>query len=715
MNEEINFFNYWGDLWRDASEKTRRRLRNALIVYVVFLILGTYLAATQIAAVAQMSGLGKTMGAVAVGPFGVVWQVLTWLGLIVEDARDPGLAWLLPAFFHVAPWAGIIAIGLQPVNPKMLQERTVKKHEASQGHLSPEAVIAAIPSKTGIPFTTLLNREKKPVSVGLDYATGQGHVLVVAATRSGKGLHLTEVLKRWPGAAVVVDPKGEQYHRTAELRRRHVGPVYHLPGHQVRLVHYYDFRNPDDIKELHAQMLRPDEDSQRIFADKSLSLFRAVGHFTAARGQDALRVLLDAAEDDFQQVLLGLDSVPAARPFVRQFTNGQPPDKVTNNDRFVSSAYGTFTTRLFGYQKHIDTICPHKPKHTLPREWVEQKSTLYLTYSLNDLEGVGGVVSAILAGLMRDHMKHGKKQRLLVVIDETAAVRLRHLDTYLATVGGYGITMLLYAQSLSQLEGIYGHAGANAILSNCAHQLWYPPNDHQTAAHISAIFGTRLEPNRSFSTVSRTISQKDGRLQTVPQHSVNESLHEMPTFSPTEVMAMSKDKVFVFTEHGQQIRFVGQRLDTRATFSQLPPPPIPPNVPKSPRLYTQWILSKEESAGRESGENGTAGAETVPAEIATGGEQKKSTSAPEASELAKNRIGTDATEEAAADSSGDGSLPKESCAAKQVAHAHPPEDDGKVEINGADGDDLKAGDGAPPASSKKQGTWRDKLDETSLL
>jgi type IV secretory pathway TraG/TraD family ATPase VirD4 len=79
-----------------------------------------------------------------------------------------------------------------------------------------------------------------------------------------------------------------------------------------------------------------------------------------------------------------------------------------------------------------------------------EKSTLYITYSLNELEGVGGVVSAILAGLMRDHMASGHKWRLLVAIDEMAAVRMRHLDTYLATVGGFGITMLLYAQSMSQ-------------------------------------------------------------------------------------------------------------------------------------------------------------------------------------------------------------------------------------------------------------------------
>jgi type IV secretory pathway TraG/TraD family ATPase VirD4 len=413
------------------------------------------------------------------------------------------------------------------------------------------------------------------------------------AGRLPDGLQLTEVLFHWPGAAVIVDPKAEQYKRTADFRQRYLGPVYHLPGHQVQLARYYDFLDPDDIQELHDQLLRPDEDMQRIFADKSLPLFRAVGHFARARKLDPLRVLLDAAEDDFQRVLVGLDSVPAAHPFVRQFTNGQPPDKVTSADRFVSSAYGTFATRLFAYQKHIDTICPRLLHNTLPRQWAAQKSSLYITYSLNELEGVGGVVAAILAGLMRDHMANGQKRRLLVAIDEMAAVRLRHLDTYLATVGGYGITTVLYAQSTSQLEGIYGRAGAQAILANCAHQLWYPPNDFQTAQHISDLYGTTLKPSRSYSTVSRMIQQENGQMRTIPQQSVSESLVEGPTYSPSEVRALDKDRVFVFTEKEQRFRFVGQRLDPRSLFEKLPEPPSLPILPKIPRRYTEWLAVAE--------------------------------------------------------------------------------------------------------------------------
>jgi hypothetical protein len=413
--------------------------------------------------------------------------------------------------------------------------------------------------------------------------------MVVAATRAGKGLHLTDVLTHWPGPAVVVDPKSEQMERTSGFRHKHLGPVYRLPGHRLELSRYYDFLDNDDIQELHDQLLRPDEDAQRIFADKSLTFFKAIGHFARAKKLDPLRVLLDAAEDDFQKVLIGLDKVPAARPFVRQFTNGKAPEQITNLDRFVASAYGTFTTRLFGYQKHIDTIAPPSFTHTIPHNWAVNRSTLYITYSLNELVGVGGVVAAILAGIMRDHMKYGRKQRLLIAIDEMAAVRLRHLDTYLATVGGFGITLLLYAQSKSQLVGLYGQAGTEAILSNCAHQLWYPPKDLQTAQYLSNLYGTKLKINRSYSTVSRIERQENGQMVKVPQQSVSETLVETPVLNPTEVQSLGEGNVFVFTGKDQQLRFIGQRLDSRELYDKLPPPVPMPKAATKPRVYTDWL------------------------------------------------------------------------------------------------------------------------------
>jgi Type IV secretory system Conjugative DNA transfer len=54
--------------------------------------------------------------------------------------------------------------------------------------------------------------------IGIPYGVNRGHYAVIAPTLSGKSLHATATLLRWPDAAVVVDPKSELYERTAGTR-----------------------------------------------------------------------------------------------------------------------------------------------------------------------------------------------------------------------------------------------------------------------------------------------------------------------------------------------------------------------------------------------------------------------------------------------------------------------------------------------------------------
>jgi hypothetical protein len=167
--------------------------------------------------------------------------------------------------------------------------------------------------------------KKETVTVGLDYETGEGHMLVVGPTRSGKGLHLTQSLLQWPGAAIIVDPKGEQFARTAGERQKRFGsPIYRLPGHQVHLAYYYDhLRDQDSLFELHEHLLRPQQSRERIFADKSRSLFAAAAAYAPVHRLNPLRVLLDAANCNPSEVLAALESVPAGR--VRGNTSPCPP------------------------------------------------------------------------------------------------------------------------------------------------------------------------------------------------------------------------------------------------------------------------------------------------------------------------------------------------------------------------------------------------------
>ncbi len=448
--------------------------------------------------------------------------------------------------------------------------------------------------------------------------------MVTAPTRSGKGLHLTETLLRWRGATVIIDPKGEQLKRTAAYRSQ-FGPIYRLPGHRIPLSEYYGrLLDRDDVAELHQHWIRPSESRETIFAEKALSLFTAAGLFADAKQLDPLRVLLDLAESDPVEALTALETVPAARRHVRVFTNGAAPDAY-RDDKFVTSAYGNLTTRLATYQKHIDTIAPPDNRHLIDPNWVADNSTIYLTYSLQELQGAGGVIASILAALLRRQMEHAQRQRLLVAIDELPAVGLKNIANYLATVGGFGETLLLYVQSIAQLRELYGREGTRSVLSNCVHQIWYPPSDIETADVMSKLYGMtlRANPSQSSSTGSRQMQNGRGERAVLTNHNEGASYawQEKAELLPSQMMALPKEQVMVSTLADKRYLLMGRRLNPIPLFARLPPPtllrlPIARNIQ---RHYLDWsTLTRNEppivdtSTRDESVENTPIAAEHPP-------------------------------------------------------------------------------------------------------
>ncbi len=117
--------------------------------------------------------------------------------MLVEDPRHPGLGWLVPTPLSTSVFGELFTTSAsKPVNQTVLHKRRAEKREAKQGNLSDDRIIAALPFETGIRFVTLQDEKKKAVSVGLEYARGQGHVLGGGQYALGKGLHLTEVLRQ---------------------------------------------------------------------------------------------------------------------------------------------------------------------------------------------------------------------------------------------------------------------------------------------------------------------------------------------------------------------------------------------------------------------------------------------------------------------------------------------------------------------------------------
>ena len=168
--------------------------------------------------------------------------------------------------------------------------------------------------------------------------------------------------------------------------------------------------------------------------------------------------------------------------------------------------------------------------------------------------------------------------RLLVAIDELPAVGLRNVANYLATAGGYGITLLLYVQSIAQLGALYGPEGTQAILANCAHQLWYPPAEYETATAISQLCGLTLKVNpvHSSSQGARQLRDRQGQAHTQlnSNQGASWSWQEGPVLLPSQALALTREQVLVATQarSGRRHVFIGRRLNPIPLFGRLPSP-----------------------------------------------------------------------------------------------------------------------------------------------
>jgi len=450
------------------------------------------------------------------------------------------------------------------------QRRRARQHAAQQNRFDPERVVQAV----GLPELGLPLALVNGTPIGLPFGEDRGHVAVIAPSRSGKGLHLTEALLAWPGAAVVVDPKGEQWNRTAGYRAAHVGPVYRIPRVGLDVLQFFNANDPLDVQELHTNLLRTWQDREPIFAEKSLALFFAAVTCGAATKEHPLRVLARWSEMSALDALR--EAAVHAPQRVAQFTDGDSVGAGATLNRFAQSAWGTFTTRFAPLVPHINTVTTSD----VPQSWIAERATIYITYPLDQLETAGALVSAMFAACIKAQMRQRTQAATLFALDEVPTTALARLDTYISTIGGYGGVLLLYLQTSSQLDDVYGVHKARTILGNCNSKVFYPPRDLATMEHVSRVFGTELRYTRTQST-SRSVTREGASRQ---QTSTSYVERTEPVFSPTELDALPAEAVIVQVQGpNQQYRVLGERLNPIPTFATLPPPPP---VVRPPRIRT---------------------------------------------------------------------------------------------------------------------------------
>jgi type IV secretion system protein VirD4 len=518
----------------------------ALIVVIIFGLLASVVLALRIGSSADVSpwwivsyvwAMGVTPDVRSAAVFGAVGAVLAPLALLVRPAAvDLGHA-------RFARWADVRAAGL----------------------FAPSGILLG---KWGRRYLC----SDEPL-----------HVLVTAPTRSGKGVGIViPNLLAWQGSAVVLDIKYENWGLTSGYRKEHGQKVFRFSpadrdGHSDRYNPLDAVRDEyahrvSDLQRLAAILLpSPVGEGNSFWRDEARSLFVALGLYVlatkdiphtlgeiyrTAMGPDPLdefcRDLIETREDLPPACTLGLSSYA----------------KKAEKER--SGVRSTLTAALSLWANPMIDAATSESDFRL-EDLRKTATTIYVAVSLDQLPFIRPLLHLFFeqAVMLLAQALPGPQERhkVLFLLDEFASLgRMDVLKSSLAFLAGFGVRVCTIVQGLGQLDDLYGRAGRESILQNCALQMFFAANDETTAWYVSERLGatTIRTQTLSFAGASRFATKTYGHAG-------------RPLLRAEEVRELGPEELLLFREgmpavRGRKIRYFceGGIAERRAPAAEVP-------------------------------------------------------------------------------------------------------------------------------------------------
>jgi len=346
---------------------------------------------------------------------------------------------------------------------------------------------------------------------------GDGHLITIAPTRSGKGVScVIPNLLSYPGSALVTDVKsGELYAVTARHRETLTPALYALdPFGTVRLqrpdhrgaFNPLDLIDPaaddaiDDARLL-AEMLvvpdgKPSESSFWVEEARGL-LTGLILHVASEPHRDnrtllEVRRLLTLPPQGFADLLKGM----LARPFdVHGLVARSAARLLQKADKERSGVISTAQSQThFLDSPRMEAVLKHSTFHFTALK--QQLTTVYVILPSDRVASYAAYVRLMIGcGLLGLYRVDGRpRRRVLFLLDEFGDLgNLVAIERAIRLAASAGGAFWLLLQDLSRLRATYGES-AGSFLAGTAVKQVFGTNDLATAEHISGLLGQATVP-----------------------------------------------------------------------------------------------------------------------------------------------------------------------------------------------------------------------------
>ena len=195
---------------------------------------------------------------------------------------------------------------------------------------------------------------------------------------------------------------------------------------------------------------------------------------------------------------------------------------------------------------------------------------IFLRIPESKIDAWGGAINVMYSQLIRylerrpdRHSHEGKEMtQILLLMDEFARFgKLERLPSAMATLRSKGVNVCLMAQSIAQLDKIYGVENRKIIFDNCQYQVILRANDADTQNYLSGLIG-------SHTVMQRTVSRRfDKGGKKILEYSEQLSESRQPILQPHELATLQD--VALLSPYGFHLI---KKIPPTGDFSWLTPP-----------------------------------------------------------------------------------------------------------------------------------------------
>ena len=428
------------------------------------------------------------------------------------------------------------------------------------------------------------NRKAPPL---LRYG-GEGHLLTVAPTRSGKGTGaVIPNLLTYPGSVVVTDPKGENYAVTARCRRERLSnrtvalDPFDLLG-SFGMVPSEAAFNPVDVirpeggdllegASLLADMLVVPTAGRgggenAFWAEEAKALLSGLILYVAAKETDGygrpterrtllrVRELLTLPREEFRELMEAMERSTLAGGLVARAAARLLQKEEKERSGVVSTA-----------QSHTHFLDSPRMARVMGRSTFDlaalrrERLSLYLILPAHYLDTYSRWLRLVVACALSEMIRSPKPPlagepdgRVLFLLDEFAQLgRMEPVVRAVSLLAGYGAQVWMFLQDLSQLKGTYPDRWGT-FLANCDVLQAFGTNDHATSQHLSDLTGeatiyVETESESLNRNRGRHASRSEGRSQSYAERSRRLLL-------PDEVRRLPRGEQLLFAKGLRPIR-----------------------------------------------------------------------------------------------------------------------------------------------------------------